>query len=132
MTPMKAKPPKIVSLAVYANDREERCASAEVQASDFEKWVLGLLADDGEVKEGSSSMPNGSVHAGIREADILFVSLPMTGASKEPMRSSKGMVTAIFNALRFCVKGKERGADKGFLPGDTTVGQICETDKHLG
>ena len=55
--------------------------------------------------------------------EALFVTLPAifntgTHGHRETLLAPNGLVRDVYSALRWCVKGQERGASKGFI-GDT-------------
>lgn len=136
--PTTRKKLNAVTLAVTESAVGERCRTRSVESASVEDALVAMVADSDPEKDAvkSTTQPSSlerdvdEVVEAARDAEVLFVSLPMVGASQPPLKKTKGVVNDVYKALRFCVKGKERGSDKGFIPGDTTVGHLCVTSKH--
>ena len=123
-----------------SNSTQHSCRSRVVPGALLQEKILEMVTDVG--RDADQDLDSRDIIATAREADILYISMPMTGTSptqimregrkmqKEGNQEPIRLVQPVYKALRFCVKGRERGYEKGFLPGDTTVGQLCQTEKH--
>lgn len=97
-----------------------QCSSRQVPPNQWEDSFLDLIS--GESRDD-----------GVKDAEVVFVSLStfFSKAGGSPELKKEGLVTDVYRSLRFCVKGIERGASKGFI-GDTKLGNLCQNGERRG
>ena len=62
----------------------------------------------------------------VWDAEAVFVALPSVFSRLSRLADDKaGLASEVGRSLRWCVKGIERGATKGFI-GDTKLGHLCQ------